>query len=65
MSKSFIIAGMYDLFICYNTQDSEKFVTNIMLPTLENDYGYKCFVVDRNTSAGECKKYKNLNDTKN
>jgi len=48
--------GVYDLFICYNSEDSEKFVANFFLPSLEKAYGYKCFVMERNASGGECKK---------
>jgi hypothetical protein len=48
-------AGLYDLFICYNSDDSETFVANFILPSLEKDYGYNCFVLERNTNGGDCK----------
>ncbi|KAF4531387.1 hypothetical protein B566_EDAN009628 [Ephemera danica] len=43
----------YDVFICYNSSDSSELVCGWLVPRLEQNYGYSCFVFERDLDGGD------------
>jgi hypothetical protein len=46
---------LWDIFICYNPEESSNLVANFLLPKIENELGYSCFAFERDSLGGECK----------
>jgi hypothetical protein len=55
MMSNFSDECLWDIFICYNPEESSNLVANFLLPKIENELGYSCFAFERDSLGGECK----------